>query len=216
MDSTDVRRRWASRSGEYSPAYYAYYGANDASETIRETLTRHVGTDAAVLELGCSSGRHLAALHEHGFDDLAGIDLNEEAFAVMRETYPDLAAAASLYHGSIEEIVGTFDDGAFDAVYSVETLQHVHPDSTWVFEEIARIADHLLVTIENEGHGGEAGGDEPTGSGCEVSYVNDEIPLYHRDWNRIFTQFGFDEVASSRGERDTVRTFRRRSPRSPT
>ncbi|MFB6178072.1 MAG: class I SAM-dependent methyltransferase, partial [Halobaculum sp.] len=35
MNSDEVRRRWADRSGEFSPEYYAYYGPNATSETIR-------------------------------------------------------------------------------------------------------------------------------------------------------------------------------------
>jgi len=213
VDSNDVTRQWAERSGEYSPAYYAYYGPDETSERIRETLDRFVGRDASVLELGCSSGRHLSHLYEHGFEDVAGVDVNDEAFDVMEEHYPDLAAAGTFYRDAIESVVEEFDDGAFDAVYSVETLQHVHPDAAWVFEEIARIADDLLVTVENEGGvdsaasgaSGDAGVQSPD---PEVNYVDEGVPLYYRNWNRVFTRFDFAEVERRVGERDTFRAFR--------
>ena len=150
MNSDEVRRRWADRSGAYSPSYYAYYGPDETSDLLLDLLDSHVGSDAAVLELGCSSGRHLAHLHDNGYEDLHGIEINDEAFEVMAEEYPDLAEAGTFYHAAIEDVVGEFPDDRFDAVFSVETLQHVHPDSESVVGELARVTGDLLVTVENE------------------------------------------------------------------
>ena len=203
MDSHEVRREWAERSGEYSPEYYAYYGPDEASEAVRSSLDRFVDRDAAVLELGCSSGRHLAHLQEHGFENLAGIEVNDEAFDVMEENYPDLAVAGTFYCDAIEDVIGDFDDGRFDAIYSVETLQHLHPDVEWVFEELVRVADELVVTVENEGHAPPRQSEDPG-----VNYVDGEFPLYYRNWKRIFTELGLVEVDARPGDQDTVRVFR--------
>ncbi|WP_136687511.1 class I SAM-dependent methyltransferase [Halorhabdus amylolytica] len=202
MDSEDIRRQWADRTGEYSPAYYAHYGPNETSEAIGQYLEDTVGRDAAVLEVGCSSGRHLAHLLERGFGTLAGVEVNNEAMVVMEDTYPDLAKQGSFYIDAIEDVVGEFDDGAFDAVYSVETLQHIHPEAEWVFAELARITD-LMITVENEGDG-----DHDSDGELEVTHVNDEFPLYHRDWGRVFTDVGCIEVATLPLGRDTMRAFR--------
>jgi SAM-dependent methyltransferase len=203
VDSNEVRRQWAERSGEYSPGYYAHYGPDETSEAILDLLDQFVGRDATVLELGCSSGRHLWHLYDHGFETLAGIEVNDDAMDVLAENHPELADEGTFYIDAIENVVGEFDDGQFDAVYSVETLQHLHPDAEWVYEELVRITDGLLVTVENEG-GTEASGS----SDADVNYVNDEFPLYYRDWNRIFTDLGLDEVAARSGKRDTIRAFR--------
>ncbi|AFZ74069.1 class I SAM-dependent methyltransferase [Natronobacterium gregoryi] len=198
MDSTDTRHEWAKRSGEYSPEYYAYYGPDETSETVRRLLERFVGRDAAVLELGCSSGRHLAHLCDHGFDELAGIEINDDAFDVMERTYPDLAAEGTFYARAIEDVVTEFDEDRFDAIYSVETLQHLHPEVEWLFDELSRVTADLLVTVENEG-------DEKQ---TDETYVDDGLPLYYRDWGRVFTETGFDQVTVESGKRDTVRAFR--------
>jgi len=219
VHSSEVRRRWAERSGEYSPAYYAHYGPDDTSEAIRAILARRLNRDARVLELGCSSGRHLAHLHADGFERLAGVELNDDAFDVMAEAYPELHAAGTFYADAIEDVVGEFADGRFDAVFSVETLQHVHPNVTWVFPEIRRITDDLLVTVENEGsmpvEDAETGSERddlvPPADDRDstVRYVRDGIPLYHRDWNRVFTGLGLQQVESAETDRDTIRAFRR-------
>ncbi|MBZ6493541.1 class I SAM-dependent methyltransferase [Natrinema longum] len=201
MNSKEVHRQWAERSGVYSPEYYADYGADHRSESVRSILERFVDREAAILEVGCSSGRHLAYLLEHGFENLAGIDVNDDAFDVMAETYPDLAATGTFYHDTIEAAIEPFADGHFDVVYSVETLQHLPPEAEGVLEDLARITDDLLITIENEGDDSESA--EP-----DVKYVDDEFPLYHRNWNRVFTDLGFVEVAARSDKRDTVRAFR--------
>ncbi|KKF39365.1 methyltransferase type 11 [Halorubrum saccharovorum] len=203
MKPDSVRDTWTNRTGEYSPAYYAHYGPNDTSAVIRDILSSRLPRDAAVLELGCGSGRHLKHLADGGFEDLSGVDINAEAFDTMRETYPALAADGTFYCEPIEEIIEEFDDGQFDAVYSVETLQHLHPDVEWVFEEVARITDDTLVTAEIEGPIRESSPPDR-----DVNYVDDDTPLYYRDWGRVFTSLGLVEVDVVRGDRDTTRTFR--------
>lgn len=226
MDSHEVRSHWAGRTGEYSPAYYAHYGPDRTSENVRGILDEHVGREASVLELGCSSGRHLAHLQAHGYEDLAGIELNGDAFDVMAAEYPDLAEAGTFYHDAIEAVVCDLVDDRFDAVFSVETLQHLHPEAEWVLQELVRIAGELLVTVENEGDrvedgaGGDAdgngatpsreGGDQSTDP--DVNYVDDGLPLFYRDWNRVFTDLGLREVEARAGDRDTVRAFRAPGP----
>ncbi|PSQ50381.1 class I SAM-dependent methyltransferase [Halobacteriales archaeon SW_6_65_15] len=206
MNPNDVRQGWAERSGEYSPDYYAYYGPDETSESIRGLLDSRVGAEAAVLELGCSSGRHLAHLHDHGYDDLHGVEINDDAFEVMAEEYPDLAEAGTFYADAIEKTVPEFADDRFDAVFSVETLQHIHPENEWVFDELARVTDDLLVTAEiedDEGDGGQGESDDP-----DVNYVDDDVPLYYRNWRRVFTGRGFVEVTSESLRRDILRAFR--------
>jgi SAM-dependent methyltransferase len=199
VDSHEVREAWADRSGAYSPTYYAHRGADDTSETLADLLAEHVGTDAAVCELGCSAGRHLAHLHDAGFTDLTGVELNADSFDVMRDTYPDLADAGTFHHAAIEDVLADLPDDHFDAVYSVETLQHVHPDEAWVFAAVARVASTLVVTVENEGEDGDG-----------VNYVDGEFPLYYRDWAAVFTDLGCEQLRVEPGARDTLRAFRTR------
>jgi SAM-dependent methyltransferase len=205
VDSNDVRREWAERSGAYSPDYYAYYGPNETSERVREALDGIVDTDAAVLELGCSAGRHLAHLLDHGYDDLHGVDINDQAFEVMAEHYPDLAASGTFHVDAIESFLPDVEDDEFDVVYSVETLQHIHPDDSHVFADVARVAADVVITVENEGSETE-GDDEATDE--SVNYVDGEFPLYYRDWKSVFTDLGFTQTASETTERDTMRVFR--------
>lgn len=203
MDPEETRRSWAERSGEFSPTYYAEIGPNEVSETLADVLSYYADESAAVLEVGCSSGRHLAHLLDNGFENLTGVDINDESFEVMAEYFPELAETGAFYTGPLEEVVPEFGDGEFDAVYSVETLQHVHPDDEWVFGELVRVTDDLLVTAENEGNSPQRGR-----SDNDVSYVQDDFPLYYRDWEAVFSELGLAQLLCEPGKRDTVRAFR--------
>lgn len=204
VNGPEVRRRWAERSGEYSPDYYAHYGPNETSEVLRGYLDSHLDTEATILELGCSSGRHLAHLADHGYENLHGIDINDDALDVLSETYPDLADRGTFYIDAIENVLPGFADGQFDAVYSVETLQHIHPESEWVFEDLCRITSDLLLTVENES--GRQETDDATDPA--VNYVRDDFPLYYRDWAGVFTDLGLHEIDSNALDRDTLRVFK--------
>ena len=199
----DNHRFWADRSEEFSPGYYADIGRNEVTETLDAVFDHYVDEDAAILEVGCSSGRHLAGLLDRGYENLTGIDINDDSFDVMADHYPRLAETGTFHAGAIEELVPEFDDDAFDVVYSVETLQHVHPENDWAFEELARVTSDLLITAENEGNSPRRGRE-----GKEVSCVHDDFPLYHRDWKRVFSGLGLAQLLCEPGKRDTVRVFR--------
>ena len=203
MDPEDVRQDWAERSGQYSPEYYAEIGPNEVSETLVQVLTHYINSEAAILELGCGSGRHLAHIYDHGFENLTGIDINEESFDVMAEYYPEVATTGTFHTDSLENFVTDIATDAFDVVFSVETLQHIHPDDEWVFESIGRITGDLLITAENEGNSPDRGRTNDA-----TSYVNDEFPLYHRDWKAVFTDVGFAQLLCEPTARDTIRVFR--------
>ncbi|MWG36406.1 class I SAM-dependent methyltransferase [Halomarina oriensis] len=203
MDPEDNRRGWAERSGEYSPEYYAHIGTNEVSETLESVFGYYLPDDATILEVGCSAGRHLDHLRQAGYENLTGVDINAESFDVMADQFPRLAETGTFHTGAIEDVVPEFEDDAFDVVYSVETLQHIHPDDEAVFEELIRVTSDLLVTAENEGNSPERGRDDH-----EVSVVNDDFPLYHRNWNRVFTDLGLAEIVCEPTNRDTIRVFR--------
>jgi hypothetical protein len=88
------------------------------------------------------------------------------------------------------------------------------------FAELAQLTDGLLLTFEcaapvgseqdgARGEDGTRGEDEAPGDGSDaVNYVNGDIPLYYREWGRIFAELGMVEVETRPFDRDTLRAFR--------
>lgn len=121
-----------------------------SSKHLRELIEQAgVSPSAAILEVGCNAGRNLAYLHRQGWTNLAGIDISEQALAVARETFPELADA-ELICGSLEDVLPAIGDGQFDLVFAMAVLEHVHYDADHVLDHVARVAGSWLITIENE------------------------------------------------------------------
>lgn len=127
-----------------------YLKGAERSELLCAIVSRYVPRDARILEVGCNAGRNLQHLRSNGFTQLAGIEINADAVALLRRQFPALAQHARLLNEPVETAITRFRDGEFDLVYTMAVLEHIHPDSDWIFPEMARVTRNVLVTIEDE------------------------------------------------------------------
>lgn len=102
-------------------------------EVLRSLLAKgEIKASSLVLEVGCGTGNHIAALRDaagcaaHGMDPSPGM----LAEAAQR------ASGVTLVPGRAEEL--PFADGAFDLVFSVDVIHHV-TDRAVYFREALRI-----------------------------------------------------------------------------
>lgn len=103
-----------------------------------------------ILELGCNAGRNINKLFENGFKNLFAIEINSEAIKLMKNSYPDTFSSTKIFESSIENKIKEFSDNQFDLVFSMAVLMHIHEDSNWIFQHIAKITKEKLVIMENE------------------------------------------------------------------
>lgn len=122
----------------------------ERSEYVVDILRRHVETPGAILELGCNVGRNLHYLHQAGWTQQTAIEVNANALQELRTAFPHVAADATLLQGTLEDRLPTLADDAFDVVFSVAVLEHVHYDSDWILEHVVRISRGFVLSIENE------------------------------------------------------------------
>jgi len=113
---------------------------------IRECITK----DDKILEIGCNVGRNLNILQLNGYKKLCGIEICTEALELLSQTYPNLVGNCQLYNSSIEDVIGSIPDQEYGAVFTLAVLEHIHPDSNWVFPHMVRITKKYLITIEDE------------------------------------------------------------------
>jgi len=99
--------------------------------------------DSKILEIGCNVGRNLNYLSKAGFTNLTGVEISKKAVELAKIYYPDL----KILNSSIEDIIKDLNE--FDLVFVMAVLEHIHPDSEWIFPEVARISK-MLITIEDE------------------------------------------------------------------
>jgi len=143
-----------------------------------DLFRRHVSPESTVLEIGCNAGRNLDYLDRTaGYHRLTAIEISEDAVRVLRASYPNLAGVP-IHVAPVEDCIRGFPDRAFDAVFTMAVLVHLHEESAWVFGEIARVTGRTLVTIEDEHH---------------WSWRH-----FARKYHRIFTPLGFRQVEARR------------------
>lgn len=138
--------RQPSPDGNDPAGYVAPVGR---SEALAAFIT-DIDKDARILEVGCNVGRNLAYLYDHGWTNVEGLEISPHAVKLLRETYPQLDKC-QIHEGPAEELLPRFADQSFDLVFTMAVLEHIHPSSTSVFDDIARIG-RSVVTIEPPGH----------------------------------------------------------------
>ena len=173
--SSDVKSRFQEeeeRAWKEDRSHEEYLLGHEKSEYAVSLIAELAAVlGSSILELGCNVGRNLEYLRCAGYERLGGIEISPRAVGIREAHYPELEL--EYYEGPIEERIK--ECGSWDVVFSMAVLQHIHPDSDWIFAEIARVARVGIVTIEDEVR--------RTGS------------LWPRNYGEIFTSLGLTEVS---------------------
>jgi pseudaminic acid biosynthesis-associated methylase len=127
----------------------------------------------SALEVGCNLGGNTRWLAELlGPENVAGVDVNEHALAVLRENIPGvdvrLASARDL----------PFGDASFDLVFTTGVLIHQAPD------ELPRIMDEIVRCSRRYVLCGEYRADALE----EVHYRGHSGALFRNDYGRLYSE----------------------------
>lgn len=98
------------------------------------------------LDAGCGDARFTKMLLDHGVSKVSGLDYSERSLAFARIFLPETKfEVADLTDESF------FIENKYDAVFLIETLEHIHPDDIPVFtKNLARCLKNgglLIVTV---------------------------------------------------------------------
>lgn len=129
-----------------------YTRGNGCSEFLVNLMKGYGTPQSAILEIGCNVGRNLHYLFVNGFRRLTGIEISDEAVKLGSTTYPEMMEQVKVVNAPAEEALAAFGGNAFDIVFTMAVLQNIHPESQFIFSEMARITKDFLITIEDE-HG---------------------------------------------------------------
>ncbi|MCP3028437.1 bifunctional 2-polyprenyl-6-hydroxyphenol methylase/3-demethylubiquinol 3-O-methyltransferase UbiG [Halobacillus sp. A5] len=168
----EIHEYWVNTS---TPEKYA--DKLERSEFLSKYVQKYIAKKGSILEAGCNVGRNLNHLYEDGYHRLTGIEISKEAVEALQKTYPEMAAHSNIIHSPIEDVIREMRTNSFHLVFSMAVLEHIHPDSEWVFEELARISRAYLITIEAE--------------------RAENWRLFPRNYKTIFEQYGFVQVEES-------------------
>jgi pseudaminic acid biosynthesis-associated methylase len=159
----------------YSPAdldnlYQLYYGITRMA--LNQRFLADIPRTASILEVGCNLGNQLILLHEMGFENLSGIEIQKEIVKKARTRIP----WARVMEGSALKI--PFPDASFDMVFTSGLLIHIAPqDLPVAMNEIYRCAKRWIWGFEY--HSPQM---------TEIPYRGHSELLWKADYARLYTQ----------------------------
>ncbi|HEY7702381.1 MAG TPA: class I SAM-dependent methyltransferase [Candidatus Limnocylindrales bacterium] len=173
LPKDDLHAFWRDPDAPNRPEEYVAHAGR--SRFLVEFVKPYLGPEPTILEIGCNVGRNLAHLYDAGYRRLTGIEINADALRLLGTTYPSMAEAATLVNAPVEEAIRDIPDDSVDLVFTMAVLEHIHPDSEWVFDDIVRVCRGTVVTVEDE-HG---------------------VSRHHtpRDYREVFESRGLRQVA---------------------
>ena len=122
------------------------------SQTVIDMLSPFITKEYSILEIGCNLGRNLNHLWQAGYTQLHGVEISKHAVKRLRSLYPSLSEV-TIDIGPAEACIQRLGDNSIDVVFTMATLEELHPESRFLFKEIARVARYYVLAIEpKEGH----------------------------------------------------------------
>lgn len=145
-----------------------------ASEYYVTRLLQHAELDWSILELGANCGRNLHFFQEAGFENLSGIELNEDTIRNAHVYYPGVAPVIQM--GTIQELLP--EHPPVDIIFTSVVLMHIPWDDDWVLDLITEKAQKLIMIteIENSSY--------PEGLKFERDYRN-EFEIKRKGWRQV-------------------------------
>lgn len=176
MDEITVLHKFWKQDSPILNKAEGYIQGNYKSEFLYKFLPE-LEPSLPILELGCNVGRNLNYLFTKGFSNLSGVEINEHAVKLMEKTYPEFYRQATIYNDTIEETIKKIPEKSFELVFTMAVLEHIHPNSEFIFNEIIRISKKYIITIEDE--------------------IHDTHRHKARNYKEIFGNLGAKEIKSS-------------------
>ena len=146
--------------------------ALDRSRWLADLIAANSPKEDSIQEIGCNVGRNLNVLYESGFYNLYGIDINSDALALLRNTYPELARTVKLSEGSVEEWIRDIKDKQFDVVFCSDLKRAVDSARLAFADKYEVIEDERLREVNYGDFNGK-----PAGSiGDLIQYISKAYP----------------------------------------
>lgn len=191
----DLHKYWiAPDDGSNRPQEYLNERCNHRSEFLVDLVRKYGDANARILEIGCNAGRNLSYLYRNGYRNVEAIEISETAIALLQETFPEMAKSMTIYNRPVEDAITSMGSSDYNIVFTVAVLEHIHRDSEWVFEHMARITKDVLITFEDERCASER--------------------HFPRNYRSVFEKLGMEQVFSTRPDIKNsgfvARVFRRK------
>ena len=105
------------------------------NSSVEYFLKFKIPKEARILDIGCSYGSLLYKLHEFGYTNLQGIDVNKKLIEMGKKEYPVIKDRIEYYPGDIIP----FEDNSFDVVLMFDVIEHIPDIHIFLANQVYRI-----------------------------------------------------------------------------
>ena len=91
----------------------------------------------------------------------------------MQNSFPQMFENSTILNNSVEEVLKESYE-KYDLIYTMAVLEHIHVDSEWIFNEMVKLTNKFIITIEDE---------------KSISWKH-----FPRRYKRIFENLGMKEI----------------------
>ncbi|WP_026760512.1 class I SAM-dependent methyltransferase [Selenomonas ruminantium] len=107
-------------------------------ENWEQVMKRHellpASRDAKILDIGCADGRLLLTLKNMGYNNLFGIEVDEDLANYAKQSF------ANIYQGDVTQCIDELPDN-LDVIYMFDVLEHIPKDKQVSF--LRKLKSHL-------------------------------------------------------------------------
>jgi SAM-dependent methyltransferase len=185
--------KYATNDGEQlfgTPSYYLDPFNQTISENIERILSEYgIDRNWRILEIGCNCGRNLDYLSRKGYTRVAGVEINPAAVEHAWRVLPHVAK--NMVVSDAQSFLAMSKPKTWDVIFTQSILMHVPPEDSYLFGQMARVADKMILT-------------------CEVEMGQRGDLMRHkfaRNYGEVFTKLGWKQVHAEPERRRTVRLF---------
>jgi len=144
----EVQEFW--KNPNYANLPEKYLHGKERTDFLVKKIRENFSTDASVLEIGCNVGRNLNGLLSAGYENLFGIEINENAIKEMEKHFPEMAESIKIYNLPAEYAILNIPPNSIDVIFTMAVLEHIHEESNFIFNKMKEIAKKAIITIEDE------------------------------------------------------------------
>ena len=103
--------------------------------SVEYVKCKSIPRDSKLLDIGCNTGSTIFNLHQYGFTNVYGVDVEKNSINLGREIYAQISDRLVDYDG----VKLPFEDNSFDVVTMFDVIEHITNIDQFIREEVRRV-----------------------------------------------------------------------------
>ena len=103
--------------------------------SVEYVKSKSIPRDSKLLDIGCNTGSTIFNLHQNGFTNVYGVDVEKNSINHGRKIYTPISDRLVDYDG----VKLPFEDNSFDVVTMFDVIEHITNIDQFIREEVRRV-----------------------------------------------------------------------------